>query len=166
MQEKCSPEAHDCKMSSEGACPWTPPPHPPMVEHWRLPLRLCALVLPLWCLKKSHFPTNMNSPMLSKLKRLANAYIYLPTLHNICKISTSFTSAFPGYGTCLLQYQLNSLGSIQPCCHHGAGNHSITQAFSVYHIHMVDEHCTAQWFLKLYICVRGRSTQIFLKVIK
>ena len=42
-----------------------------------------------------------------------------------------FTSIFPGYRTCSFQYQLNSLGSIQPCCHHGAGNYSYTQAVTV-----------------------------------
>ena len=42
-----------------------------------------------------------------------------------------FTSIFPGYRTCSFQYQLNSLGSIQPCCHHGAGNYSNTQGITV-----------------------------------
>ena len=42
-----------------------------------------------------------------------------------------FTSFFPGYRTRSCQYQLNSPGSIQPCCHHGAGNYSNTRAITV-----------------------------------
>ena len=42
--------------------------------------------------------------------------------------NSSFLQFFPSYGTCSFQYQLNSLGSIQPCCHRGAGNYSSTQA--------------------------------------
>ena len=37
----------------------------------------------------------------------------------------------PGYGTCSFQHQLNSVGSIQPCCHHVAGNQSGTRAITV-----------------------------------
>ena len=33
--------------------------------------------------------------------------------------------------TCSFQYQLSSLGSIQPCCHYDAGDYSNTQAFTV-----------------------------------
>ena len=42
-----------------------------------------------------------------------------------------FTSILPGYRTCSFQYQLNSVGSIQPCCHHGAGNYSYAQSITV-----------------------------------
>ena len=55
-------------------------------------------------------------------------YLYRATLY---KISIRFTSVFPGYRTSSFQYQLNSLGSIQTCCHHGAGNKSNTQAITV-----------------------------------
>ena len=47
------------------------------------------------------------------------------------RFSMRFTSIFSGYRTCLFRYQLNSLGSIQPCCHHSAGNYSNTQAITV-----------------------------------
>ena len=46
------------------------------------------------------------------------------------KISMYFTSIFHGCGTRSFQYQLNRLGSIQPCCHHGIGSYSDTQAIS------------------------------------
>ena len=35
------------------------------------------------------------------------------------KISMHFTSILLGSRTCSFQYQLSSLGSLQPCCHHG-----------------------------------------------
>ena len=37
-----------------------------------------------------------------------------------------FYDCIPGYETFLSQYQLSCLGSIQPCCHHSAGNLSDT----------------------------------------
>ena len=55
-------------------------------------------------------------------------YLYRATLY---KISMRFTSIFHGCRTCSFQYQLNSLTSIQPCCHHGAGKYSNTQAITV-----------------------------------
>ena len=71
-------------------------------------------------------------------------YLYSATL---CNISMRFTSIFPSYRTCSFQYQLNSLGSIQPWCHHGAGDYSYTQAITVQpgtHSLLVRE-CTYRW---------------------
>ena len=59
---------------------------------------------------------------------LHEIYVYSATLY---KISMHFTSSLPGYGACSSQYQLNFLGSISPCCHHGAGDCSNTQAITV-----------------------------------
>ena len=47
------------------------------------------------------------------------------------KISMRFTSIFPGYRTYSFQCQLNSLGTIQSCCHHGAGKYLDTQDITV-----------------------------------
>ena len=55
-------------------------------------------------------------------------YLYSATSYNI---SMCFTSTFPDYRTGSFQYQISSLGSIEPCCHDGAGNYSSTQAFTV-----------------------------------
>ena len=45
-----------------------------------------------------------------------------------------------------MQYQLNSLGSMQPCCHHSTGNYSNTQAITVQPIH--------SWVKRVHIQVK------------
>ena len=55
-------------------------------------------------------------------------YLHSATLY---KVSMHLTSIFPGYRTCSFQYELSSLGSIRPCCHHDAGNCSNTQVIPV-----------------------------------
>ena len=46
-------------------------------------------------------------------------------------LNNSCSQFLPGFGTFPTMYQLNSLGSIQRCCHHDAGNCSNTDKRSL-----------------------------------
>ena len=59
---------------------------------------------------------------------IIGSLIYSATLY---KISVHFTSGSPRCGTCPFQYQFDSLGNIQPCCHNGTGDYSNTQAITI-----------------------------------
>ena len=49
----------------------------------------------------------------------------------------------------MFEYQLNSLGSIQPCCHHGAGRYSNTQAIAIQ-----NQVRTHSWVERVHIQVK------------
>ena len=86
-----------------------------------------------FCSSRLFQSSNHNNEQQQSNKLLNNwywVYLYRATIYNI-SISMHFTSIFPGYGTCSFQYQLNSLGSIQPCCHHGGSGNYYTQAITV-----------------------------------
>ena len=77
MQEKCSPEGHDCKISPRGTCP--PPVLDPLPRSWAPLIDIGTSVLASWHLQRSTF-WQIQPPPIQKAGHQP-AYCHVISLH-------------------------------------------------------------------------------------